>query len=315
MGAIRSYADNEGLLDAISRSYSVGVDQIELHRDMIGHVYFCGGSRGRYVLKLYRPHQTGNALNSIGILQYLKESDYPVVSIVPADRGELHIPIDTPDGRCVAILYDYVPGTEPDVETEIADIGLQMGRLHELMKSYPGRLPRRGRGFYIDRYISLLKEKGYPWTRARQLEELGGRLWERIDRLPPGFCHGDLHRGNMRRTESGAYVLFDWDAASQTRSIIDVATLCDESDFNVFDESAYERTMRRFTEFQRGYTKTATITGAEIDAIPDFIAVRHYELIATIAGCQGLEGISNGFLDEQYEWLLRWEEMCAASQH
>jgi hypothetical protein len=49
---------------------------------------------------------------------------------------------------------------------------------------------------------------------------------------------------------------------------------------------------------------------SEIDAIFDFIPIRHYELIATITECQSLTSLSTAFLDEQYDWLLRWRELC-----
>jgi len=311
LGTISSYSDHAGLLEAINGSYPVSVDRIALHRDLIGHVYFCSGcGKGGYALKLYRPHHAENALNSIGIISYLRGKGFPAVPVIPTAAGEMSINIATPGGRCVAILFERVWGVEPAAETEIADIGLQAARLHGLMKSYPGRLARHGKGFYVDRYISLMREKRYDRARVRELDELGERLWRRMEKLPGGFCHGDLHTGNMLRTESGEYVLFDWDAASWTSPVVDVATLCDASDFNVPDVAAYDPTMRRLERFYQGYSKAGTLTQAEMDAVFTFIPVRHYEIIATITSCRGLDGISEGFLDEQYEWLLRWEEMC-----
>ncbi len=306
---ILSYSDHGGLLEAINRGYPVAVDRIELHRDMIGHVYFARGATRSYVLKLYRPHHAGNALTAAGIIRYLRGRGYPTVAIVPARTGQDHILIGTPDGSCVAILYEYVPGPEPCLETGIAAIGVQAAQLHALMDDYPGRLERRGKEFYIDRYIALLDAKGYPPARIRELEHLGARLWRSLERLPPGFCHGDFHTGNMVQSGPGEYVLLDFDAASLTTPVIDVAAICDGSDFNRLAEGAIERTMRQFEAFYGGYGKVRTLSDREITAILDFIPVRHYEIIATIVSCQGLDEVSRPFLDEQYDWLLRWAEM------
>ncbi len=281
---------------------------------MIGYVYIAESAERqdikKYVLKLYRPFDTENALRSIGILEYLKQQDYPVVSIVPTKMGASHVRIDTPQGTSVAILFDYLDGPEPDLQTEIVALARQVGRLHTIMESYPRPLPRRGKEFYVDRYISIFRELDYPPSRIADLDAYGSECWSRIERLPVGFCHGDLHTGNMRQAAPGRYVLFDFDIASRTHALIDIATLCDASDFNRFDPAAYDHTRQVFKRFYQGYRQEREISDAEIAAIFDFIPVRHYEIIATITQCQGLEDLSRAFLDEQYDWLMRWRDLC-----
>lgn len=312
MGAVISYLDYEGLLEIVRRWYEVDAERMELHRHMIGHVYFVHGRACTYVLKLYRHFHTDNALTSIGVIKYLTENTYPVVPIIPARTVDPYIWVDCPGGRCVAILYKYVQGVEPNIETEITHIGQQVGWLHELMKGYPNPLPRRGKAFYIDRYISLLKQLEYPPAKIRELEALGERLWNVMALLPAGFCHGDLHTGNMLQTGPGVYVLMDLDVASKTHSVIDVASLCDGTDFNNLSELGYDRTVQRLTAFYEGYSRHGTLGAADADleAVTAFIAIRHFELIATITACQEHDRLSRRFLDEQYEWLLNWEGIC-----
>lgn len=168
----------------------------------------------------------------------------------------------------------------------------------------------RGKEFYIDRYISILYDLDYQSGRIDELADYGLELWASMERLPAGFCHGDLHTGNMRQSGLDEYVLFDLDAASNTCSLIDVATLCDCSDFNRFDAAAYSQTMRMFERFNQDYRAEREISDGEIAAMFDFIAIRHYELIATITRCQGLDHLSRAFLDEQYEWLMNWRNLC-----
>ena len=310
MAMIRSDVDYGNVLGIINRSYRVDVDQVDLHRDVVGRVYFAQGDAGRYVFKLYRCHHTLHALNAIDVIQYLRENHYPVVTIVPTCEGDMSITCDTPEGRCVGILFEHVPGDEPAFETEIQSIGLQVGRLHDLMKHYPHRLLGLGKPFYIDRYISILKEVAYPPNRIEELDRYGDRLWKRMERLPRGFCHGDLHSGNMLQTAPGEYVLLDFDVASRAYSVIDIATLSDCTDFNDLNRRAYDSTRQRFEELYRGYSRVCTLGNAEIESIVDFIAIRHYEIIATILICEGLQDVSPDFLDEQYQWLLLWDDIC-----
>ena len=310
MNTITSSADTNGLRNIINNFYPVCVDQLHLHRNMIGYVYIAVGGANKYVLKLYRSFATGNALHSIGILQYLKQQDYPVVSIVPTRTGDSHVVIDTPQGKSIAILFDYLDGPEPDLRTEIYDLGCQVGRLHKVMEKYPYPLLSRGKDFYVDRYLTLLQELDYPTRRIQDLAEYGSECWSRLVCLPVGFCHGDLHTGNMRKSAPRCYVFFDFDIASRTHALFDIATLCDASDFNRFDTSAFDRTRQIFERFYQGYSREREISDVEIAAIFDFIPVRHYEIIATITQCQGIADLSRAFLDEQYEWLMSWRGLC-----
>lgn len=314
VNTITSSADTASLRDILNTCYPVCVDQLHLHRDMIGYVYIAESAAKdgakKYILKLYRPFDTENALRSISILEYLKQQDYPVVSIVPTRVGASHVVINTPHGMSVAILFAYLNGPQPNRKTEIRDLSRQVGRLHNIMETYPNPLPYRGKDFYVDRYLSILKTLDYPLDRIFDLATYGSECWSRIERLPAGFCHGDLHTDNMRQSAPGRYVLFDFDIASKTHALIDIATLCDASDFNRFDESAYDRTRQVLENFYQGYSQEREINDAEIAAIFDFVPVRHYEIIATITQCQGVDKLSRAFLDEQYDWLMRWRDLC-----
>ena len=310
MTSTRSYTDTGHLLKLINEKYPIGIDQIVFHRDLIGYVYFVSGSSGKFVLKLYRNFDTDNALRSIKIINYLENHHYPVVSILPTRSGDRHVTVQTLQGPSVAILFRFIEGAEPDLETEITPLGRQVGRLHALMKEYPEPLICRGKDFYIDRYITILHDLDYISRRIDDLAAYGCELWTSMERLPAGFCHGDLHTGNMRQSGPNEYVFFDFDIASDTHSLIDVATLCDCSDFNCFDEAAYSKTMCMFERFYQGYRVEREISDGEIAAMFDFIAIRHYELIATITRCHGLDRLSRAFLDEQYEWLMNWKNLC-----
>lgn len=307
--------DYDSLINDINRSYHINIEHIELHREMIGKVYFLQSRDKRYVLKIYRSFKTDDALQTIRILDYLKANSYPAVSVVRTKQNDSNIILSVREGCCAGILYDYVEGAMPDAKLEAKSIGNQIGELHNLMEKYPDKLINRTKNDYIDDYISIMRKLDFDAGKILELEQYGNELWDRITKLPKNFCHGDLHTGNMIRNQSGEYVLFDFDDASGDYPSMDVAYMSDDTNFNHFHESMYDKTMRLYERFYSGYSKVRTLSSNEFHAVFDFIAIRHFQIISRIVRCQGLQSISKQFCDEQYGWLEKWQELCIKKQH
>lgn len=297
----------------ISETYSIDIRQMEMHRELIGQVYILNSGQGRYVLKLFPRHKTGDALHALGILEFLTEQGYPVVSMVRTREQISHAFIpEAGDGR-LAVLFDYEEGTDPDGSLEAESIGEQIGQLHMLMRRYPGTLLNRTKTEYIDDFISIMKRMGCENGMILDLEQYGNELWKRISMLPKSFCHGDLHTGNMIK-QDGKYILLDFDDASGDYPCMDAAYLSDATHFNHLQAPMYDTTMRQFEHFYRGYSRVCNLSDEEVYAIADFIALRHYQIVARIVGCQGLGCVSNPFFEEQHRWLMDWRELCSRTR-
>ena len=299
----------DSLLHKLNQSYPISFQRLTLHREMIGRVYWADTVNQRYVLKLYRSGSGQEMGQTAQILEYLTKQAYPAAALIPTVDNNSHIILEE-KGWSAAILYAYVEGVTPDGHEEAASLGEQVGRLHRLMEAYPHPLLRKTKADYIDDFLAILREKGAAPGHITDLEQYGQQLWQRIASLPASFCHGDLHTGNMLRNANGDYVLFDWDDASGDYPAMDVAYLADDTHFNQFQEGMYERTLRLFERFYSGYSRTRTLGADECRAVFDFIAVRHYQIIARIVRCQGLSSISMDFCSEQHDWLMRWQELC-----
>jgi Ser/Thr protein kinase RdoA (MazF antagonist) len=269
----------------------------------------------RYVFKIYRSFKTEDALQTIQILNYLKANLYPVVSVVNTIQNESNIFVDCSDGSCVGVLYDYVEGVTPSQKLDAESIGKQIGELHRLMENYPHKLVHKTKIDYIDDYISIMKEKNFDSDKIISLQQYGDELWNRINKLPKSFCHGDLHTGNMLRNQKGEYVIFDFDDASGDYPSMDVAYMSDDTNFNQFHESMYDKTMHLYESFYLGYNKIRTLSDKEYNSIFDFIAVRHFQIISRIVRCQGLHSLDEEGCYEQYDWLMKWRELCIKKQH
>ena len=240
---IKSIHDYENILQILNSQYNINGISMELHRTSGAKVYYIKCPDEKVVLKLYRSIHTQDALQTVEIIDYLSRNGYPAVTIIPTINNKLNMMLDIQGERdCVGILYKFMEGTTSfelwDVSKEgalnihpcLEDLGGYIGRLHRLMDSYEGHLLLRGKDYYIDRFISLLRRDRYNEERTTELERYGEELWTSIQKLPSGFCHGDLHAGNMIRTSNTGYIILDWDMSAYSHSAIDVSRMCDATD-------------------------------------------------------------------------------------
>lgn len=292
--------------------YSKSFDDIQLHRDMIGYVCIVYAGKEKFVLKLFRSIYTSQAIQSIEIMKYLYESGYPTAHIISTSSGMPYFTYHFQEEIRIGVLYEFVDGIEPDKGINIENIGKQTGNLHNLMKKYNANICHHAKPFFINRYINLLTEMHYP--RTEQFKEHGDMLWKRVESLPKGFCHGDYHTGNMILNSKGQYVLFDFDAAANAFPVYDIAVICDMTDYFKLSEQGYAETSRMLKRFLKGYYEFNSVNEAEIRSIYDFIAIRHFEVQATIIENLGLTCIDEQFIDDQLEWLMKWDKLYDSTQ-
>lgn len=178
------------------------------------------------------------------------------------------------------------------------------------MKDYRGSLPEHGKEFFIDRYISILKKMNYQYDKIELFREYGDALWKRVEKLPRGFCHGDMHRGNLLKTPYDQYYLLDFDTSCSAFPMYDIMIMCNATNYFEFDEQGYEKAKNTFETFLKGYFRYCTLSENELHGFYDLIAIFHYQLQATIIEIYGLDCVDEEFLDKQLDWLMRWREQC-----
>jgi len=204
------------------------------------------------------------------------------------------------------ILYEFIEGTEVDPERDTQALGALVGRLHRVMRDYPGPLRKHDRYYYIDKYIDILRAKQYP--RAEEFAAYGDALWERVKALPRGYCHGDMYDGNFLKTPDGKIYVLDFDTSGEGFPIYDPALVCNRTHYFQFKRAGRETSRRVFGRFLPEYLKQSPLSQTEIDAFYDLIAVYHFALQATIIELHGPDCVGEKFLDSQLDWLYRWQE-------
>jgi Ser/Thr protein kinase RdoA (MazF antagonist) len=297
----------------LTGSYNINFSTVELLRKG-GCVSYCVWNESeKYFMKIIPTAFIDTAKQSLSILMYLEEKGFPSPRIIPAKNGLPYIEVDGAEGKTFLVLFDFIDGREPEEGEDVETIGALVGQLHNIMGEYKGSIPERGKEFFIDRYINILKKKNYDANKTEMFREYGDTLWERVEKLPRGFCHGDLYRGNLLKTPSGKHYLLDFDTSCRAFPIYDIMILCNSTNYFDFDENGYEKSKITYEAFLKGYTKYCTLSDMELKAFYDLIAIYHYQLQATIIEIYGLDCVDEEFLDKQLHWLMKWREQCERS--
>jgi len=310
---------NQDILAHINKHYVIHGETIRLHRAGAGNVYFIQCPDARKVLKLCRPVHTDEAVQAVQVISYLEQRGFPIVKIVPARDGAKYITVPMPDGDWIGILFDYLKGRDigflhrwrnakqPLIHPKTKEFARQVGAMHRLMNAYPSGLIKKGRERYVDGFVAALRRDGHEETIINDIQEYGNAIWANIEKLPRGFCHGDMHPGNTVY-HGGRFTWMDFDRVSISHPMIDIGWLSDASDFNQIDDGAVDRSRELFDVILSGYSLERTLTEAEISAVFDAAALIHYDLFSSfVSSKNGI--ITKAQAEEQRLWLMRWREL------
>jgi Ser/Thr protein kinase RdoA (MazF antagonist) len=306
--------DDNARLRALNETYPLRFREISLLRRSGCDAYIARADERKYLLRVVSPAFEDTAAYAMDITQYLYAQGFPVPRIVRTGSGELSFRMD----GMLCTLSDFIEGREPDYDEgtgaieKIEEIGELTSRMHRIMRDYPGHLTPRGEPFFIGRYLGILEKKDYPEKKLALFREYGAALWNRVAFLPTGYCHGDLHRGNLLLSPDGRITFLDFDTSCTACPAFDMMVMCDTTNYFDFDAAGYDRALRTRDRFLEGYLRVETFSNAQIDSFFDWIAIRHYQLQATIYEIFGMDHVKEAFIDKQLDWLMRWRDQCAA---
>lgn len=298
--------DNNLILEKLNASYPMHFDRITFVRDSGCLAYEVFSGSHRYFLRITKPTFSDTTAVSLDVHLYLQRQGFSVPPILFTKDGMPCIQIFTQEGKCCFILYEFIEGEEVSPVRDAEALGAFVGKLHQTMKTYPGKLPRRDRQYYIDRYIQIMRAKQYDKVDA--FTAYGDALWERVKNLPYGHCHGDLYPGNILKTPEGQFYLLDFDTFCEGLTLYDPALLCNSTDYFNLETDGYEKTKKIYNRFLSEYTKYIPLSPGEADSLYDIIALYHFALQATIIEIFGINCVDNDFLDRQLHWLQEWKK-------
>ena len=297
--------DEKTLQDILALNYGIESPSLEFLREGGTTTYIVNG-RSKYLLKVIGSAFSDTARQSASIMRYLEENGFPVPKMILTNSGEAFFETEIDGEKKLIVLMEFIAGDEPELETCPAEVGAMVGRFHQLMWKYPDEIVFHDKEFFIVRYLEFLRKKNYP--RIKEYEELGERLWDKVKNLPQGNCHGDLHRGNLLQNADGKIYLVDFDTACKAPVMFDVMVMCDMTDYFNLKQEDIELTKVVYREFLSGYVGYHKLSREEILSFPYWVAIRHFQLQATILEIYGVDCIDEGFIDGQLYWLNKWQE-------
>ncbi len=297
--------EEKTLQDILTANYGIESPSLEFLREGGALTYIVNGSV-KYLLKVIGPAFAGTARQSVSIMRYLEENGFPVPKTILTKNGETIFETEADGEKILIVLMDFIDGDEPELEKCASEVGRLVGRFHQLMEEYPSELVYRDKEFFIGRYLEFLRKKKYP--RIKEYEELGERLWDKVKNLPQGNCHGDLHRGNLLQNTDGKIYLVDFDTACKAPLMFDVMVMCDMTDYFNLKQEDIELTKEVYRKFLSGYAGYHKLSREEILSFPYWVAIRHFQLQATILEIYGMDCIDESFIDGQLYWLNKWQE-------
>ncbi|MBO4732436.1 MAG: phosphotransferase, partial [Spirochaetaceae bacterium] len=262
----------EKLIQLLQTKYALENVTLEFLREGGSKTYIVNGEK-KYLLKVIGSAFFATAKQSVLVTRYLEENGFPVPKTILTKTGEAIVEVsDAGDSEpYLVLLQEFVEGEEPNLENpEIAEkVGALVGKLHCLMEHCPVQPVFRDKDFFIGRYIDFLRQKSYP--RIAAYEELGEQLWKKVEKLPYGICHGDLHRGNLLQTKNGQIYLIDFDTVCKAPLMFDVMVMCDMTNYFNLQEKDIETTRAVYENFISGYTRCHPLSPEEKLTFSDWV--------------------------------------------
>ena len=293
------------LLEILTRNYGIEEPSLAFLREGGGQSYVVKGKE-RYLLKVTGRVFLNTARQSVSIMRDLEEKAFPVPRIILTGDGRAVFESLVDGEEKLIVLMEFIDGDEPDLSECASEVGALVGRFHRLMEQSPSEPLSHGREFFIGRYLNFLRKKNYP--RLAAYEELGERLWEKVGALPQGRCHGDLHRGNLLQRRDGQIFLVDFDTVCRAPRMFDITVLCDMTDYFHLKQEDIRITKEVYRAFLSGYENYCALSREELLSFPAWVAIRHFQLQATILEIYGIDCIDKGFIDSQLVWLEQWQK-------
>ena len=300
--------DTKTLTEILRSEYGIRTSSLRFLREGGGTSWIAEGA-GAFFLKEIGPAFAETARQSVSVMRFLEKRGFPVPKTVLTRDGSALPEIRTAGETRLLLVQEYIEGDEPDLEARAEEVGTLTGRLHDLLEEYPGELLPRGKEFFIGRYLDFLRRKAYP--RLSAYEELGETLWRRTENQPRAVCHGDLHRGNLLETPEGRIVLLDFDTVCRAPAMFDVSVMCDMTDYFRLKPEDIETAKDVYRRFLSGYESARQLTPAERGSFFDWVAIRHFQLQATILEIHGIDCVGEAFIDRQLGWLTDWLRFTA----
>jgi Ser/Thr protein kinase RdoA (MazF antagonist) len=285
--AQHSVLSPEALLTVIKRHYpSIGAHDCKILALNCNDNFFIKGKRQDYVFRLNRkdwwPREDFD--EELRFLEFLKRRKISAVVPKRNKQNKRYISMKTAEGTRYGALFGYLDGQHVTFSPGKRNINmLRLGELAAQLHDAADQLRPPVQRWTMD-FDFLVTEtlEGLTTKLAGRdkdlayLHRLADHLQGLLDDTPAdaldfGYCHGDLHTGNVWLSPDDELTLIDFDWSGYCWRIYDLATL--------WWTMRSDEAAPRWRAVMRGYTRLRKLSRHEKALLPAFVMIREFELL------------------------------------
>lgn len=281
--------------DAIGRvvrdNYGFDVTRCEYFDGGVNHTYrlYISGVPHWFRVSRHARHPPGFVGGEVEMMSHLAQRGISVAQPI-RDRGGRFVQfLDAPEGRREGVLFTDATGVE--LPGLMPDLGRKLGRaLRELHTTANKRTPVARPRLDLDTLLLAPAEAVAPYLEQQPAvleqirmfaRELHGYLSRLVDPDPRwGFCHGDLHFGNVFFDDGRNPTFIDFDHSINGHQAYDLAVhLWGIGPAQFFDPMGRAVRKRYWKAFVEGYEGTADKRSPFMRTVEAFIPTRLFEFL------------------------------------
>ncbi|BCN31162.1 phosphotransferase enzyme family protein [Anaeromicropila herbilytica] len=289
------------------RFYDSGMNDIYLVKNGDDTLYLRISQTGMHELVDYE--------EEVDIINTLYENGITVaVPIKCADESYIW-DINAPEGIRYAVLFEEAKKSpSEDKVKSIYNLGKMIARMHEISDDKDFKVSRSPIDLNqlmkqpLDRikYYLEHRQDDYKYL-SESSEKLSKYIEQKLKKEQPiyGFCHGDIHSGNIFFEENEP-MIFDFDCMGYGWRAYDICVFA----WNESYENEHYCYSEEWKAFMDGYNSVRQLSESERDTINAFIALRqlwlmglHADVMERNAGCCWY---NDAYFDEQIRIFKIW---------
>ncbi|WP_029503555.1 phosphotransferase enzyme family protein [Lachnoclostridium phytofermentans] len=291
--------------------------QCEFYDSGMNDIYRIKTKNECYYLRISQTgmHNKRDYEEEISILQDLSYAGIPVVHPIKAKDDSFLWEINAPEGIRYGVLFSEAKNKpSKDKITCIKNLGRNIAKMHQRADEQHYICSRQP--IDLKELIQKPLERIQPYLKNREedyeflcksSEILGKRIEDKLPPIEPyyGFCHGDLHIGNIF-CEGTTPVLFDFDCMGYGYRAYDLCVYA-------WNESYRDKKYLEGEEWRamvEGYEEIRRLDCQEVQSIEMFIALRqlwlmglHADVMQRNAGCCWY---NDNYFNEQIKIYRNW---------
>lgn len=315
--AMYSTLSSDSLLELAIRDYNnIGLAECKLLARGLNDSYLLTTiNHERYVLRVYRANwrTTSEISFELDSLIHLHEEGVSVSIPLPRKNKEYILSIKCIEGIRHLVLFTHAPGKVLTYENDEQCIqyGRAVAAVHAATAGFTSRHSRSVLDLDHLIHFPMKSIQSYLSGRVQDLEyidALSKRLLTKLEslemnRLEWGFCHGDLHGGNVNVSKDNIMTVYDFDCCGYGWRAYDTS---------IFRWSALlqDKEAERWNLFLKGYAEIRELKEADMKATALFIGVRHIWLMGLHAANVYQWGWpDDDYYERQMKFLRKWEAM------